>query len=213
MSLGEDGFVIVDSGIKEEAEALRLIAIDLYRRLDDNEPDVDELVGPFRAWGGVEFAKALKHATGLEEAATAVDAKFPSLAGGHWEHMRNITFFRRIAKGQQGVTWHIDAEAASTTRYHHDCATLWFPLEQVGGDRPSLELVRGSHKLMRRRGDIKRPQHRSDEFVSTIPGERVAPSLDIGGAIVFDHYTLHRTQQIQAKVTRLSAEFRFKRKS
>jgi hypothetical protein len=89
---------------------------------------------------------------------------------------------------------------------------MWLPLTRVGGGAPSLEFLPASHRVMR---DIPplggNARYRSDEWVrSTVPGRTWTPAAAPGDAILFDQFTLHRTQVADfADPSRLSCELRF----
>jgi hypothetical protein len=52
-------------------------------------------------------------------------------------------------------------------------------------------------------------RYRDDEFVAAI-GSSFTPELNPGDALVFDQFTLHRTQCVASPATvRISCEFRF----
>ena len=81
---------------------------------------------------------------------------------------------------------------------------------------PSLVLIPGSNKTMRitpsREG---KEEARPDDWVkANVPGESWVPHAMPGDAILFDHWTLHRTQRMeQDNAVRTSCEFRFVRTS
>lgn len=124
------------------------------------------------------------------------------------------SYFRRAVLGaSSSVDWHCDAEAASMLSYGQDCITVWVPLEPVGVALPSLELIVGSHVIMRVQSTQDMlGKNRTDDWVASVPGERVVPCVDdseLGTAIVFSQYTLHRTQKLKVDRSRTNCEFRF----
>jgi hypothetical protein len=81
---------------------------------------------------------------------------------------------------------------------------------------PSIELIPGSNKTMRKLPTLVAPNTtRSDEWVKEhIADPSWTPHAMPGDAILFDHWTLHRTQPLQKEcVSRTSCEFRFVRTS
>jgi hypothetical protein len=56
------------------------------------------------------------------------------------------SLFRRVKAGYV-VTWHIDADVAP--KRCDQCMNVWAPLASVRKSLPSLELVQGSHRIMR----------------------------------------------------------------
>ena len=92
------------------------------------------------------------------------------------------------------------------------CINVWMPLESVGRDRPSLEIVPSSNERMRFMPLLPPgpTSARDAAFVATL-GASFVPSLDPGDTLVFDQYTVHRTQDIgvPAGTYRTALEFRF----
>lgn len=118
------------------------------------------------------------------------------------------SFFRRHLGAATAVPWHIDADAVSTSL--KDCFNVWIPLDPVGDIRPSLEIVPGSH-LVTRNEPLRSgaEQHRDDNYVASI-GSTISPRLNLGDALAFDQFTLHRTQSLPPSgLTRTACEFRF----
>ena len=111
---------------------------------------------------------------------------------------------------------HIDADAAGIINATDYCINTWLPLDPVGDVLPSLELIPGSNKTMRNVPSMEgKEKSRSDDWVkSNIAGESWVPHAEPGDAILFDHWTLHRTQRMeQENAVRTSCEFRFVRTS
>ena len=91
---------------------------------------------------------------------------------------------------------------------------VWMPLDAVGTDLPSLEIVPRSHTAMRRVAMLTgKDRHRDEAFVRAL-GPTSIPQLQLGDALIFDQFTLHRTQNVGAKgAARKACEFRFVRRS
>jgi ectoine hydroxylase-related dioxygenase (phytanoyl-CoA dioxygenase family) len=112
------------------------------------------------------------------------------------------------------VAWHIDADGATIFRIAASVINIWLPLDAVGRDLPSLEIVPRSHAAMR---DIAmlagNNRSRDDAFVGGI-GDPVTPQLELGDALIFDQFVLHRTQNVGSMdAVRTACEFRFVRRS
>jgi hypothetical protein len=207
--IAEHGAWAVGGIFKPEAEELRRIAYGLYGKIDAKERSVIGLRPIFEEWGGVRFDMALPIVPQLSRAALLISQKFCSVVGGDWQQHMDVSFFRLLMPGHS-VSWHCDAEAATSFDLATECVTLWMPLEKVGvGKAPSLEFVSRSHHIMRRRDDLRTVRHRSDDFVAGIEGERFVPALNLGDVVMFDHLMLHRTEQSRGQKSRLSAELRF----
>lgn len=83
-------------------------------------------------------------------------------------------------------------------------------IDSVGREQPSVELVRGSHRRMRELPRSETGAH-ADEWVAEHfpPAHRIAPELAPGDALIFDHWTLHRTQLLdRGTISRMSIECR-----
>jgi ectoine hydroxylase-related dioxygenase (phytanoyl-CoA dioxygenase family) len=92
------------------------------------------------------------------------------------------------------------------------CYNIWLPFTPVGREQPSVEIVRGSHRRMR---ELPMPSPHngtfSEEWVARYfaPTAYVAPELEPGDALIFDHWTLHRTQILDCdQIARTSIECR-----
>jgi hypothetical protein len=118
------------------------------------------------------------------------------------------SLFRRVKVGYV-VTWHIDADTGPKT--DDLCMNVWVPLASVGKSLPSLELVQGSHQIMRLElpppAVNRDPDWVNERFAHSF---RKIPQLEPGDALIFDHYTMHRTQAMDSweGVERVSCEFR-----
>ena len=71
-------------------------------------------------------------------------------------------------------------------------------------------MVVGSHDKMRQLPLLTGERRYRDDAFAASAGIKIVPKLDPGDAIIFDHFTLHRTQpQISEIFERTSCEFRF----
>jgi hypothetical protein len=162
------------------------------------EPD---LVGEFREIVG-------RVRDGVHRQVTAGNGFWP-----RWRILPSASYLRRHRDTSAYVPWHIDADAAGTAAVSGGCFNVWLPLEDVGSGAPSLQLIPGSHRQMRSQPLLQNTDwpYRTEEWVAQrVQGKLWTPMLQAGDAIVFDQYTLHRTQRGSvAKPTRTSCEFRF----
>ena len=115
-----------------------------------------------------------------------IERRTQRVFGDGWHFSLRSFLPRHI--GTNGILpWHIDADAAQTSRAH--CINVWLPLDAVGTDRPSVDVILGSHIKMRDLpllpGDI---YDRDETFVASI-GPTTSSGLNPGDALVFDHYT------------------------
>ena len=193
----------------------------LAQHVDDNPPTLPpDLTDHFRRWEGI-WVKVLRdylkeagpHVLAeLDRALEAAQARFRSLFDDNWWLDTNFTFIRRHRSTKKYLPWHIDADAANTASSADECVNTWLPLDPVGKTAPSLELIPGSNKVMRNLPLQEGPNRaRSDDWVKeNIRAGSWVPRANPGDAILFDHWTLHRTQRLaQENVLRTSCEFRF----
>jgi hypothetical protein len=192
---------------------------------DDDPPTLAEyLVHHYKRWEGL-WVKELRPY--LDEARpdlraqfdcviAAAERRFRSLFDQDWRLEPNFTFVRRHRSTRKYLPWHIDADAAGIINTTDYCINTWLPLDPVGDVLPSLELIPGSNKMMRTVPSQEgKDKSRSDDWVkNNIVGESWIPHAVPGDAILFDHWTLHRTQRMaQENAVRTSCEFRFIRTS
>jgi len=166
-------------------------------------------------WDGLCFQALKAHAQGSEpigRMAAHIEGCFPG-ARVIDEH----SVFRRQRKDITYVGWHTDAHAAGSTRYD-PCFNVWIPFSEVGETLPSLEILPESESIMRTETDL--PLDASNNLPDEWRRNRLAhletlcPHLKPGDALVFSHYTLHRTQPMKLRGgARISAEFRFTMKA
>jgi len=119
---------------------------------------------------------------------------------------------RGNARKSAYVEWHRDSHAVQTVE-HGNCLNCWVPLNAVGIDRPSLQVVLGSNRVLQSSPvDYQAHDNPTDEQVSKDFGDsKVCTAvLDPGDVLLFGHHTLHRTQPMGDDYpARLSGEFRF----
>lgn len=207
-ALERDGYLIARgvTGASRIAE-IHAVVHEAYAELDAGRGD-PLARGPVRNWGGLPFTVI---AGELRELLVDIKRFVREHVGWVWlieEH----SFFRRHVAGATYVPWHVDADAAGTIHYD-PCFNFWLPLGAVGINRPSLQFIPGSHKIMREIPPFSSPDNvRSDDWVlERFPGqEAITAILEPGDAVFFDHFTLHRTQPIGASAdVRVGSEFRF----
>ena len=107
------------------------------------------------------------------------------------------------------LRWHIDADGAQTAG-EAMCVNVWLPLDAVGTDLPSLDVIPGSHRKMRDLPLLTNEEYDRDDAFAAALGTAVTPRLKPGDALIFDQYTLHRSQPTTRKgFSRTSCELRF----
>jgi ectoine hydroxylase-related dioxygenase (phytanoyl-CoA dioxygenase family) len=235
----EHGVVRLQNALSTETiDHLKSITSSLYTRADEaartGEPlgrgDAAKfIVSSTSEWGGMQldavqtffskrrfFTRSIAQPTAqrISSAASEIAALVSQLKGPGWHWRPSASYFRRQMKGHASTThWHIDAEAASTLNLGKSCVTVWVPLIHVGGetDIPSLEFVRGSSRYTPSQwGELKLCTNRPDEWVATMPGERWTAEAFPGDILIFEQFTLHRTQNVATQsIHRTSCEFRF----
>jgi len=143
-----------------------------------------------------------------------IEAQVQRTFGPDWRFFAKRSYFRRHMGMIRKVPWHVDADAAAIFQVAGEAINVWMPLDRVGTDLPSLEVVPHSNDVMRKIPMLAgKERYRDDDFVGTI-GKAAAPQLEPGDALVFDQFTLHRTQNVGAKdIVRTACEFRFVRRA
>jgi hypothetical protein len=204
----------------DSAAELRRTVNDIYAAMTAaDDLGYQSLTDNFRSWHGVwlkELPAYLEanHPELAQKYAALLDLiceETRSVFGPQWRLLPERSFFRRHIGMSIPVPWHVDADAAHTVELAESgCINVWMPLDKVGRDLPSLEIVPGSHDPMRKTPMLTGPaRYRDDPFVSTI-GKPITPILGLGDALVFDQYTLHRTQPVESDdIVRTACEFRF----
>jgi hypothetical protein len=198
-----------------EAADMRSLVHRIYDLLSEREIDDEFLRDHFNRWHGVWMKPLPKFLqendldifNSYENLLRFVSGKAKSALGDEWTLLPQQSFFRRHVGVRDYLPWHIDADAAALGDGR--CMNVWIPLDAVGTNRPSLELVPNSSEAMRKLPLIVEGERvRDDAFVRTI-GPSIVPLLDFGDAVAFDSYTLHRTQQVTETSMRTACEFRF----
>lgn len=202
---------------RDEAQQLLALSVTFYDWVAA-KTELAELRSEWALWAGLGFSYLLA----LPE--TPETKLFGELVGrvctrvsdlfGEYRFLPEKSYFRRAAiDTSSAVDWHCDAEAASMMSYGRDCITAWIPLEPVGLTLPSLEFVVGSNAILSEQSThLMLSQNRPDDWVEELPGERMVPhinDLELGKAIVFSQYTLHRTQKLKVDRSRTNCELRF----
>lgn len=205
------GFAQLHKFVSQETfdELAQLVNV-MYARFDSGDPLPNEdLKLWYAAWRGLRVQE-LREYFYLEMLIGEITSLFEAQVGGRWNLMDDYSFFRRAEPNLPPTwsTWHCDAEGASTVNLHTQCYTLWLPLAAVGVDKPSLEIIVGSNATIINE-TIEAGRGRSDEYVATVSGEHVMPTMAERDALIFDQHTLHRTQQMDFNSPRVSAELRF----
>jgi len=195
----------------------------LRRHISDDPPTLNiHLADHFTRWDGIwvkelagfldRFSPEIREL--FDRAISSAEARFRSLFDENWRLEPKFTFIRRHQSTRHYLPWHIDADAASIIYTTDYCINVWLPLDPVGEVAPSLELLPSSNKTMRNLPIVAEGEKmRTDEWVKDNIGTHSwTPHALPGDAILFDHWTLHRTQRIAGEqVKRTSCEFRFVR--
>jgi hypothetical protein len=175
-----------------------------------------EMAENFKKWNGVwlwplpDFLNGHGTLSAQYRASVAnIARRTRALFGGGWRYYPSRSFFRRYTGVEEPVPWHIDADAAMIDR--PEAINVWLPLNAVGAGSPSLEMMVGSHHKMKQLPLLTgKRRYRDDVFAASAGTTKIVPQLDPGDAIIFDQFTLHRTQpQIGDLVERTSCELRF----
>ena len=211
--LEQDGVVVVKSFFsRSDLQRLKNLAERAYAAVDNGagDPQTQQNVS---GWGGLGLP-FLSQVGASESSVAGIIAAIEKVAAttlGPCRLIRKISLFRRHVESRTHITWHIDADAAGTSSYD-PCFNVWLPLVAVGRDLPSLQFVRSSHRLMRTVPLLTANYaRRTDEWIDEWfePDLHLTAELDVGDAVIFDHYVLHRTQPMPChKGIRISGEFR-----
>jgi hypothetical protein len=168
-------------------------------------------------WGGIpisqsidiaseKFPRAAEVFAGISRAAEQLVARESGLLA---TYRSELSYVRRHTDHQTHVAWHYDAGAAGTGPYD-PCFNVWVPFVPVGLDCPTLEFIPGSNSRMKAgdhgNGRVGFP---TPAWLEANTGPQIAFRMDPGDILVFDHWTLHRTQPLASPTkVRTSAEIR-----
>jgi hypothetical protein len=221
MGLKADGIVIVRSFLgREEAIELRDLADKIYCAIEETPPTDEDLMGNYRRWLGVPMSALPAYLRQFPElgqqyerlSAFIVHKSRPFFGRGY-RLIPSRSFFRRHLGAKKFVPWHIDADAADVSPFRNTF-NVWIPLQKVGVGLPTLELIPGSDRVMRKLPLLDGAVASRDEAFAMSLGEPIAPELDLGDVLIFNHHVLHRTQPVENRdVQRTSCEFRFGRRT
>jgi hypothetical protein len=223
-NLAMDGATIVRGFLApDDAANLRRTVDEIYAVMDSSERFPNRLLGNnFRVWDGV-WLKALPAflrqarpdlAERYEQSLHLVEMRVKRVLGPEWRYFPKRSYFRRHRGMGKRVGWHADADGATIFRIAASVINVWVPLDAVGTDLPSLEILPGSHAVLRGVPMLTgNNRSRDDAFVSAL-GPSSIPQLELGDALIFDQFVLHRTQNVGAEdALRMACEFRFVRLS
>jgi hypothetical protein len=222
--LAAEGVTVVRGFLTPDAAAgLRRTVYEVYALLSSSGHVPDRrLATNFRVWDGV-WLKALPSflrqarpdlADHYEQALRFVEAQVKRTLGNEWRFFPKRSYFRRHLGMSKKVGWHADADGATIFKVAASVINVWLPLEAVGGDLPSLEVVPRSHTIMRGVPMLTGTYRARDDAFVSAAGEPSIPQLQLGDALIFDQFVLHRTQNAGAPdAVRTSCEFRFARRS
>jgi len=222
--LATDGVTVVRGFLApDDAADLRRTVYEVYALLTSSQHVPNRrLATNFRVWDGV-WLKALPTflrrdrpdlADHYERARRLVEAQVKRTLGNEWRFFPKRSYFRRHLGMGKKVGWHIDADGATIFKVAASVINVWLPLEAVGGDLPSLEVVPRSHTIMRGVPMLTGAHRARDDAFVSAAGESSSPQLQLGDALIFDQFLLHRTQNAgSSDAVRTSCEFRFVRRS
>ena len=154
--LAHNGYVIARGFLgAEQARALQELAAWAYQEVD-TERAPTTIQADVKGWGGLGLpllARLGIHKSRMVELGTMIEAATEPIIGP-CRLIPAISLFRRHIYADTLLPWHIDADGAGTKAYD-PCLNLWLPLVSVGeGRRPSLEIIPGSHHVMREEPEL-----------------------------------------------------------
>jgi hypothetical protein len=217
VQLTADGVAVVRKFLNgDQTAALKHLVTSVYDAMAAcTEFSNLEMADNFKKWNGVwlwplpDFLNGRGTLSAQYRASVAnIARRTRALFGGGWRYYPSRSFFRRYTGVEEPVPWHIDADAAMVDR--PEAINVWLPLNAVGAGLPSLEMMVGSHHKMRQLPLLTGKRRYRDDAFAASAGTKIVPQLDPGDAIIFDQFTLHRTQpQISDIIERTSCELRF----
>jgi hypothetical protein len=183
-----------------------------YYHIDRFPSDFDEDVRVAQKWGGLSVTQ-LRRYFGNTVMPTIENVFLSLEQQGDVRIEESVCVFRRILPDKSTyIYWHTDADGTGSWPFD-PLWNCWMPLENVGVDYPSLELIEDSEAFMRTVPPLH-PGHRTDEWIDKNfpPATRriMCPAMSPGDGLVFSHCVLHRTQPMQKlKGPRIGFEIRF----
>jgi hypothetical protein len=128
--------------------------------------------------------------------------------GTAWRLCPDRSYFLRHLGSTKSVAWQTGADE-DVERQHF--INLWLSLDAEGENRPSLDLVPGSHRMVRAIWRAPNGKgHLSNAFVRSL-GDHFTPELVLGDAVAIDKFTLYRRQNLNpGQINSLACEFRFR---
>jgi hypothetical protein len=184
-------------GPLRDLQAAVYSSYDLLRQhVDDDPPAMNVyLADHYKRWDGlwVKELQGYLRQNGpdilnlFDSAIAAAEERFRSLFDPNWRLEPNFTFIRRHRSTQKYLPWHIDADAAGILNTTDYSINAWLPLDPVGDELPSLELIPGSNKTMKNITSLEGGEKsRTDDWVrSNITGQSWVPRAIPGDAILF----------------------------
>lgn len=223
MNLIEDGIVVHKNAIsKSDVRKFLAVAARSYEMVEavkngakpkgKHAEAIQHIAEDTIRWGGISIGWAFKIAAGFLErgAFERVTARAESLVADHRKtagarFRDDLSYLRRHSGSSTHVPWHFDAGAAGTGQFD-PCWNVWMPLVPVGEHSPTLQFIPGTSEVMKgARLPCYRPGYPEPE---SVPEDHwMTPVLDPGDVVIFDHWTLHRTQPVGG-LMRTSAEIR-----
>jgi hypothetical protein len=217
VQLTTDGVTVVREFLNgDQTTALKRLVASVYDAMATcSEFSNLELAENFRQWNGVWLRPLPVFLNGRGTLSAQYRASVADIArrtcvlfGGGWRFYPFRSYFRKYTGVEELIPWHIDADAALVDR--PEAINVWLPLNVVGAGLPSLEVVVGSHSKMRQLPLLTGKRRYRDDAFAASAGIKINPQLNPGDAVIFDHFTLHRTQPHVSNVfERTSCEFRF----
>lgn len=207
-----NGFTVVKNFLpRRELRLLKHLADTSYASVD-NGGAPDAIKDQVHAWGGL----GLNLLSGLGCVQRDVDKVMAAVQKraaqyvGPCRVVEDISLLRRHKESRTLIPWHIDADGAGTASYD-PCVNVWLPLTSVGTIAPSLEVIGGSHTVMRSEPPLLASNAGRDQdwIEQRFPAQRrIVAAMDPGDALMFDHFTMHRSQAMTSIAPRISGEFR-----
>jgi hypothetical protein len=154
---------------------------------------------------------AVMHAPLLAKYAEYVDLiaeRTRHIFGTAWRLCPDRSYFLRHLGSTKRAFWQTQA-GEDAERQHF--INLRLSLDADCGNCPSLDLIPGSHRMVRAMWRAPKSKgHLSDAFVRLL-GQHFTPELVLGDAVAIDKFTIYRTQSLNpGRTNSLACEFRFR---